>query len=214
MENRFMKVEKQEPLEKKKNTRKIVVTAAVVIFLVSLVLSLLGAALPGEQQEQVVRELYWSLPFYLCLCLILVLVAAASFGLAAVRKKAPARQRVGMGVLGLFLLGLAAFCLWYSVVNPLLDLPYVKDPAVIQLKNVYFERSTGYNSHSGIIQDSYYLTGETSQGQEYRFPINQADFEQGQSDWQKTYENYNADFQMVVQVECLPHTRTLLSWEY
>lgn len=206
-----MKEEEQRRPVKKMGSLKIVVTAAVGIFLVSLVLSVLGAALPGEQQERAVREMYCSLPFQFCLCVLLVLVAAGSFSWA-VRKKSSTSQRVGMGVLGLFLLGLAVFCLWYSVVNPLLDLPYLKKPAVIQLENVSFERSIGTSNNGN--EDSYYLTGETVQGKEYRFLINQAVFEQGQSDWQQAYEDYNANFQMLAQVECLPHTRTLLSWEY
>ena len=199
------------PARKKANRLATVVLGLFIgAFLVSLIPLGLAVLLPGERIERILRQLYWSIPFYICLGALLLMIGCGFLSAAFSSKTGKFSRRAGAGMLCLLFIGLSVFCLWCLVAAPLLDIPYLEDPLVLQLENVYFDRISSSEDNS----DSFYLTGETAAGKGYRFEIPEEDYDKGMASWEDAYEKYDAHFDMLAQVKCLPHTRTLLVWEY
>ncbi len=99
----------------------------------------------------------------------------------------------GRRALGVVLLLLIAATAFMFVVRPLLDVPYLFDPAVVELHDVRAE------SLEGELGATYYLTGEDGRGRTWWFRVNPS-----------TYRSWDPEL-TTATLTGLPNTQVTLS---
>ena len=187
-----------------------IIVLILLFFLVSILLLILTFVLPADAIEREIRETFWSIPFFLCMCIFLGIAMCCMFA-SAFQRGITAGHRLKNVLLSLLIAGILALSLWFSVINPIRDLPYLKSPAVLLLDAGRFDWEPDSESNSG---GSHYLVGYDAQGERHRFFITEEVYSQGHRDWEIAYQDYHGNFNMQAQVRCLPHTNILLEWEY
>lgn len=105
-------------------------------------------------------------------------------------------------ILSLALVVFGIFIFWTSIVNPLRDIPYISDPAVVSLSQVSFEQDNWSDS------TSITLSGMTDMGDEVSFSIDQQTYQQGMA-----LEYSEDQGQIRAEVAYLPYSGNVMSVE-